>query len=94
MYEIIIVSILLRMNTQEEENENEEEANDENGDQAKKQKEAAKPRKSIHIKNVLLPNPYKDRLHFFKYPKVGSFLSFESTIKSYLHNEALQAQRM
>merc|ERR1712154_584454 len=72
----------------ENENEEEEEEEDEN---KKEVEETKQPRKNIHIKNVLLPNAYKDRLHFFKYPKVGSFLSFESSIKSYLNQEAIQA---
>merc|ERR1712129_367896 len=74
---------------EEEENDNEEN-DDENADT--KKEEQPNPRQNIHIKNVLLPNKYKDHLHFFKYPQVGSFLAFESSIKSYLNAEAIQAQ--
>merc|ERR1719295_1120308 len=75
-----------------EENEDaEEEDQNEDDENAVKKEEAPKPRKCIHIENVLFPNQYSERLHFFKYPKVGSFLAFESTIKSYLNPEAIHA---
>merc|ERR1712129_606265 len=81
--------VVFELLKEEEENDNEEN-DDENAD---KQKDGQPmPRQNIHIKNVLLPNQYKDRLHFFKYPQVGSFLAFESSIKSYLNAEAIQAQ--
>jgi len=83
----VIFDLLSEENAEEEEEENEDDENAE-----KKKDETTKQRKNIHIKNVLLPNEYKDRLHFFTYPKVGSFLSFESSIKSYLNNKAIQAQ--
>eukprot|EP01083_Nonionella_stella_P064841 169371_1 len=70
-----------------EQNEDEEE-NEEN----KALQDTKKERKKIHIDNVLLPNPYKERLHHFTYPKVGSFLAFESSIKSYLNDEAIQSK--
>merc|ERR1712129_52692 len=70
----------------------EEEIDEEEENADKKKDEQPKSRQNIHIKNVLLPNQYKDRLHFFKYPQVGSFLAFESSIKSYLNADAIQAQ--
>merc|ERR1712048_1544945 len=75
----------------EEENEDDENE-DQDDDVDKKEDTSPKPRENIHIKNVLLSNPYRDRLHFFKYPKVGSFLAFQSSVKSYLNTEAIQAQ--
>merc|ERR1712129_96553 len=81
--------VVFELLKEEEENDNEEN-DDENAD--KQIDEQPIPRQNIHIKNVLLSNQYKDRLHFFKYPQVGSFLAFESSIKSYLNSDAIQAQ--
>jgi len=74
-----------------EENEDAEEEDNEEDDNAVKKEEAPKPRRQIHIDNVLFPNPYSERLHYFKYPKVGSFLSMAATVKSYLNPEAILA---
>jgi len=74
-----------------EENEDAEEDDNEEDENAVKKEEPPKPRKRIHIDNVLFPNAYSEKLHYFKYPKVGSFLSFAATIKSYLNPEAIQA---
>jgi len=77
----------------EEDGDAEEEDNDEDEDDgaSPKKEDPPKPRKRIHLENVLFPNAYRERLHFFKYPKVGSFLSFESAISSYLNPEAIRA---
>jgi len=84
-----VVFELLKEEEPAEDAEEEEDEDEENA--AKKKEEPPKPRRRIHIENVLLPNAHSDKLHFFKYPKVGSFLAFESTVRSYLNAEALQA---
>jgi len=84
-----VVFELLKEEEPAEDAEEEEDEDEENA--AKKKEEPPKPRRRIHIENVLLPNAHSDKLHFFKYPKVGSFLAFESTVRSYLNAEALTA---
>ncbi len=70
-----------------------EEGESEESEEISPKKKEREERRKIHIENVLLPNAYSQRLQYFEFPKVGSFLAFEASQKTYFNEEALTAPR-